>query len=252
MSPTRLVRAFVSDTPEYHRSFQTFLDHTDQKEKAFAWLSREVDGLPRRDRMIDAGAGTGILTARLAARFRELTAIEPNPSLVSALGKNCPAAQILSTPILGSDAPESDFVLCSHVLYYIREDEWAATVARMAGWVRAGGVLAVALQNPNTDCMKMVKHFIGRRLDLGTLARSQVLADRSRFTVRVDTVEASIEAASLTVASAVAEFMLNVLPMPSPPAWEDLERYVERHFRRPGGGYRFSCDQDFLRVARIA
>jgi hypothetical protein len=64
-----MVQSFDSTTPEYTRAFQTFLAHTDQKEQAMAWLDREVTALARRGTAIDAGAGTGKLTAWLVEHF---------------------------------------------------------------------------------------------------------------------------------------------------------------------------------------
>jgi hypothetical protein len=133
---------------------------------------------------------------------------------------------------------------------YIPRENWPATATTLVSWLRPGGMLAVGLQNPHTDCMRMLDHFVGERFDVRDLTRLPGINDARELDVRVETVEASIMAPNLDVACAVAEFMLNLLPMSEPPPWEDLERYVERHFRLSDGGYRMSCDQDFLRVAR--
>jgi hypothetical protein len=66
----RNVRRFDSTTAEVSQAFQTFLTHTDQKEQALDWLDREVSALGRRGTAIDAGAGTGTLTARLGEMLR--------------------------------------------------------------------------------------------------------------------------------------------------------------------------------------
>jgi hypothetical protein len=49
----------------------------------------------------------------------------------------------------------------------------------------------------------------------------------------------------------VAEFMLNLLPIATPPLRSALEKYVGREFAAPTGGYRFSCSQDFLAIRPI-
>lgn len=250
MSHPRTVRAFESDSAEYHHAFKTFLAHTDQKDKALDWLAREVDALPRRDRMIDAGAGTGKLTALFVERFNSVVAIEPNPSLVGELTATCPTAQVVPAAILDADPPgDADFVLCSHVFYYVPKKAWAATALTLQGWLAPGGVLAVAVQNPHTDCMKMAAHFHGgARVDLTELIPLTVAT--GRYDARIDTVPASIVAEDLDTACRVAEFVLNVFPLGPDIPWADLEAYVEANFRQPGGWYGMSCDQDFLRVAR--
>jgi SAM-dependent methyltransferase len=250
MLPRRVAR-FDSITPEYSRAFFTFLAHTDQKEKALEWLDREAGALPRRRTAIDAGAGTGKLTAWLAARFGTVIGVEPNPTLAAEFRTACPAAILIPAPILAADPrTAADFILCSHVFYYIPRTDWEANARRLIGWLSPGGVLAVAIQNPETDCMRMVNYFVGGRLDLKDLAGITESAPGGPYDVRLDTVEAYIQTDDLKTACEVAEFILNVVPMPNPPTWADLEGYVAGRFARPGGGYRYSCHQDFLRVAR--
>jgi trans-aconitate methyltransferase len=244
------VANFDPVTPEYTKAFHTFLAHTDQKEKALEWLDREVGALAQKRIAIDVGAGTGKLTAWLAKRFSTVIGLEPNPSLAAEFRTTCPTATLIPDTILAA-APgtSADFILCSHVFYYIPQQEWEAHVQRLISWLAPGGVLAITIQNPDTDCMRMVRHFIGRPLDLRELA-AFVSAPNGPYDVRLDTVEAYIRTEDLRTASEVAEFILNVLPMPNPPLWADLEKYVASHFSRPGGGYQYSCHQDFLAIAR--
>jgi hypothetical protein len=254
MSRPRLVRSFVSNTPEYHAVFAKFLAHTDQKENAFKWIRGEVESLPACSTLIDVGAGNGELTARLTPSFERVIAIEPSPSLGAELRVACPTAEVISTPFMDPIvASKANFILCSHVFYYIPRVEWEASLCRLITWLEVGGVLAVTIQNPQTDCMQMVRHFISRPHDLGELCRTVgELKAGVDFDARVETVPAHIEAEDLQTACEIAEFVLNVLPpIPSPPTWRELERYVDEHFRQPGGRYRYSAHQDFLRVARL-
>ncbi|WP_020474660.1 class I SAM-dependent methyltransferase [Zavarzinella formosa] len=250
MPPVHIAR-FDSATPAYSRAFHTFLSHTDQKEKALGWLTHEIESLPRKDTAIDAGAGTGKLTAWLSERFKTVIGVEPNPTLADDFRTACPQAVLIPETILTAElGTPADFILCSHVFYYVPRPDWEATVRRLIGWLAPGGMLAIALQNPDTDCMRMVDHFIGGRFDLGELAAVAGSAPGGPFDVRLDTVQAHIQTDDLQTACEIAEFVLNVLPMPSPPLWSDLEAYVAARFARPEGGYRLSCHQDFLRIVR--
>lgn len=247
----RTFTCFDSGTAEYSQAFHTFLSHTDQKEKAMGWLECEVASLGRRELAIDAGAGTGKLTAWLAGRFARVTAIEPNPTLADEFRKTCPTATLIRHPILIAEPDgAADFVLCSHVFYYLPRETWEAHLRRLMGWLAPGGVLAVAIQNPETDCMRMVDQFIGGRFALRELAATAASASGGPFHVRLDTVPARIRADDFQTACAIAEFVLNVLPMTNPPTWSALEEYVATRFAHPKGGYEMSCDQDFLRVQR--
>jgi hypothetical protein len=251
MSDQERVRVYDSRGPEYGEAFAVFLAHTDQKAKATAWLDEEVNRLGRRDVFIDAGAGNGKLTGWLQPRFRMTIAIEPNSSLRDELQNSCPAAEVLPVPIAEArPGSPADFVLCSHVFYYLDRGGWAEHLLRLTDWLGPGGVLAVALQNHETDCMRMLRHFTGQEFDLGALARSFAAEAQGRFAVRTDTVEAHIETDSFEAAYTVAEFMLNLLPLRRPPQRTELEAYVRDHFHRGRERYRFSCHQDFLRVCR--
>jgi hypothetical protein len=193
------------------------------------------------------------VTAWFSEQFDRTIAIEPNPSLRAELIQECPAAAVLAERILDAKVADSgDLILCSHVFYYIDVSEWMAHLRRLVSWLASGGVLVLAVQNENTDCMRMLDHFLGRRFPLSALAR-QFQAERGgSYEVLIETVPAKIETSDLASAYAVAEFMLNLLPMPDPPARDSLEKYVHAHFERPDGSFRFSCDQDFVQIWRGA
>jgi SAM-dependent methyltransferase len=247
-----LLNVYDSQGDEYSRAFGVFLAHTDQKVKAAAWLEQEVNGLASRDVFIDAGAGNGQLTAWLAPQFRKTIAIEPSPSFWEGLQKSCPGAELLPVPIAQArPSSQADFVLCSHVFYHIDQAHWAENLRYLASWLRPGGVLALALQNHKTDCMRMLHHFTGKELDLGALARAFANDAQGQFDVRTETVEAHIQTGSFEAAYIIAEFILNDLPHSHPLLRVELERYIRAHFHS-NGNYRLSCHQDFLRIRRRA
>src|SRR5262245_22126525 len=142
------VKIYDSQGDEYSRAFGVFLAHTDQKVKANAWLENAVDELTSRNVFIDAGAGTGQLTRFLQQRFLQTIAIEPNPCLRVELQRLCPEAEVLAVPIaVARPRLPADFVLCSHVFYYIDRKLWMKNIRALASWLGPGGVLAIALQN---------------------------------------------------------------------------------------------------------
>lgn len=246
------ITRFESDSPEYTAAFHTFLSHTDQKEQARAWLDREITALTRRGIAIDAGAGNGKLTAWVAERFQSVIGIEPNHTLGAEFRVACPESLLIQEKIVDA-VPEiaADFVLCSHVFYYLRRESWEMNLLRLMEWLAPGGVLAVAIQNPETDCMRMIGHFVpGGRFGLQELFATAESAPGGTWRVRLDTVPARILVGDLETACRIAEFVLNASPMINPPAWEEIEAYVAAHFARPDGSFEMSCDQDFLRIER--
>jgi len=245
MADSAQVNVYDSRSDAYHDAFAVFLRCTDQKTNARRWLDDLVDQLPKRRVLVDAGAGNGLVTAWLLDRFQRTIAIEPNPSLNADLRSACPSAEILGVPILQAAPGEvADLVLCSHVLYYIPQNEWQAHVRHMASWLAPGGALVIVLQNPDTDCMRMLDHFLGRHFDLGQVA--DMVGKEGRYQAKRHLVPAHVTTSRLDEAFIVAEFMLNLLPISQPPSREALKEYVMKNFQTPEGGFRFSCHQDFL------
>src|SRR5271166_2318090 len=129
---------YAHDQPEYARAFETFVTPTDQKTKAIGWLTGWVNGLRSHGLFVDAGAGEGSMTAALAKLFDRTIAIEPNSALRAELARRCPEAEIVEAPIGEARiASSADFVLCSHVLYYIPQNDWTDTLERLTSWLGA-------------------------------------------------------------------------------------------------------------------
>jgi hypothetical protein len=249
MDRSTLVNVYDSRSAAYQRAFQVFLDHTDQKARARDWLDLLVRSLPARDLFVDAGAGNGKVTAWFTDQFQRTVAIEPNPHLCEELRRTCPTAEVLPETILAAQPPTSaNLVLCSHVFAYLPRAEWMLHLESLASWLGSGGVLVVALQNHQTDCTRMLDRFLGLRFNLSELASQFQAARGDDYEVELETVPAQVVTTDFEAAYTVAEFMLNVLPIAQPPARGDLEAYVREHLAAPGGGYRFSCDQDFLQI----
>jgi trans-aconitate methyltransferase len=248
------VTGYDSQSEAYRAAFAVFLAHTDQKTTAFAWLDRLVRALPARNTFIDVGAGNGALTARFLPAFGRTIAIEPSPSLGEELRRACPRAEVLPHFILDAHPEaEADFVLCSHVFYYVPAGQELDHLRRLVSWLAPGGVAVVALQNPRSDGMRMTTHFYPHPLpDLAELGAAFRKQDGGRHEVSVETVRAKVETADFADAFTIAHFMVSNFTLTRPLRRAELEGYVREYFAQPGGGFRFSCDQDFLTVRRPA
>ncbi|MEV6841255.1 methyltransferase domain-containing protein [Streptomyces sp. NPDC051133] len=256
LSPSPTVQVFDSLSASYREAFEAFLAHTDQKVNAQAFLSRVVSGLPSRRLFIDVGAGEGGTTRHLAPDFLRTVAVEPSVHLHEALGRACPQAVIVAEPVADAKITErADLVLCSHVLYYLPRAEWVATVARMLEWVTDGGELVVMLQNPGSDCMRMLRHFTGVAFDLAALRRELVAAGACpTAAASVEPVPAMVRTPDADTAVTIAEFMLNLVPLSqlsALPTRAELHEYVARYFAAEDGGFAFSSTQDCLRLRKV-
>ena len=242
------IQIFDSQGEAYKRAFQMFLDHTDQKRNAKRFLQKLVDGLPNRNVFIDAGAGNGEVTKSFAPAFDRTIAIEPNLHLLTQLKQAVPQAETIAEPILVADPKaQGDFVLCSHTLYYIPAEEWLAHLDRLVSWMSPTGVTVVIVQNRDTACVAMLDHFFGHRFDLQQLAQEFRGKHGDRYDAVITTDPAHVETREPASAYAIAEFMLNLLPISRPPARQDVENYLAKHCLTDGV-YRLSVHQDILQI----
>ena len=250
MLKSELIQVFDSQGEAYKRAFQIFLDHTDQKRNAKRFLQKVVDGLPERTVFIDAGAGNGEVTKAFTGGFDRTIAIEPNQHLLAQLRRAIPQAEAIGAPILAADPKaQGDFILCSHTLYYIPPDQGMAHLERLVSWMSPNGVTVVIVQNRGTSCMAMLDHFFGYRFDLEALAAAFREKHGDRYDVVTALDPAHVETNEPATAYAVAEFMLNLLPITRPPTRQDVEAYLAAHCAADGL-YRLSVHQDFLQIRR--
>jgi hypothetical protein len=249
MTHQERIRIFDSQGEAYKQAFQIFLDHTDQKRNAKQWLQAVVDRLPARSVFIDAGAGNGELTQTFASAFTRTIAIEPNVYLREQLEQRIPTAQAIGLPILAAQpVAQGDLVLCSHTFYYIPPEEWLAHLERLVSWMSLTGLTIVVLQHLESGCMNMVHHFFGHRFELRRTAEAFRAKHGNQYDVVTTLDPAHVETRNLDKAYAVAEFMLNLLEVKSPPTKQDVEAYLQDNFATKDGGYRIPVHQDFLQI----
>jgi SAM-dependent methyltransferase len=241
---------YAHDQPEYARAFGTFLTHTDQKAKAIGWLTDFVDGLRSRGLFVDAGAGEGSTTGALARLFNQTIAIEPNDALRVELARRCSQAVILGVPI--SEAlitSPADFVLCSHVLYYIPQNDWIDTLERLASWLSPDGAAVVLLANHGADVMALPREFFGRNFDLAPVVQ-EFKTRHNDWEVLMDTLNCEVVVEDLESACTLTRFFLSDYPNWGTGVTRSrVQEYVLSHFTDPRG-YRMSCDQDVLLLRR--
>lgn len=139
-------------------------------EAAVRWALEPVrDRQPVR--VADIGAGTGKLTATLAGRGAEVTAVEPDPQMLAELRRTMPAVR--SVPGSAEEIPlpdaSLDAVLAGQAMHWFDMDRALPEIARV---LRPGGVLA-GLWNVDDDRVGWVADLsaISRRKSSPTLLR---------------------------------------------------------------------------------
>ncbi|WP_161500740.1 class I SAM-dependent methyltransferase [Embleya scabrispora] len=243
-------------TDDYRRAFELFLAGSDEKAVTHAHLLALVERLPRRSVFLDIGAGSGATTRYLGSHFERAVAIEPSKYMRDALRRTYPEAEVLSDPVETAEPGVlADFALCSHMFYFLPASQYLPTVRRLLGWVRPGGELVLILQNPNNECMRLVRHFFDIRFDLSSTANALRTGHEDLVgSCTLETLPVRFHADNLADTLAVAEFMANVPDLaerPTRPTRKDLEQYVLKHFADPDGtGFTITHDHDIVRIRR--
>src|SRR5579863_8676628 len=92
-------------------------------------LGRDLAGL----RVLDLGAGTGKLTALLAARGADVTAVEPDEAMLEELCRRVPSVRALRAPAEAIPLADGsvDAVLCAQSLHWFDQSRAMPEIARV-------------------------------------------------------------------------------------------------------------------------
>jgi SAM-dependent methyltransferase len=112
---------------------------------ALAPVAAEVSGL----RVVDLGAGTGILTEVLTGLGADVTAVEPDEAMRAEFRRRLPAARLLAGSAEDIPLPDgsADAVLCGQAMHWFDLDRALPEIAR----VLAGGGVLAGLWNNDDD-----------------------------------------------------------------------------------------------------
>ena len=141
-------------------------------------------------------------------------------------------------------------MLCSHVLYYIPQNDWTDALERLTSWLGAYGAVVVLLANSNADVIALLRDFFGKKVDL-TAAVQEFKIRHDDFEILTQTLNCEVVVDDLESACTLTRFFLSDYP-----DWgrtvtrRRVEEYVRSHFTDPRG-YRLSCDQDALLLRRV-
>ncbi|OGW54908.1 MAG: hypothetical protein A2Y81_10835 [Nitrospirae bacterium RBG_13_43_8] len=140
----------MEEDAEYQRQLNLFSRSSTEKGIELVKIGEIISGLAKRKYFLDIGAGGGDLTIPVSQSFDETTIVEPNVKQADFLKKRCPRFNIYNDSWENVDLTPMrfDFILCSHVLYYIKEDQWLSTIKKMYAHLEEGGCIAVVLQSP--------------------------------------------------------------------------------------------------------
>lgn len=113
-----------------------------------------IGPMPQPRRVLDLGAGTGILTASLATRAASVVAVDPDAGMLAELQHRLPGVEVRLGDAEAIPLPDSavDAVIVGQAFHWFDPDAAMPEIARV---LRQGGVLA-ALWNSDDDDLEWV------------------------------------------------------------------------------------------------
>ncbi len=148
-SATKVWDRLTSDAP-VSRIRQTVREGRDRMRATM--LSRLPDDL-RGCRVLDAGCGTGVMTAELATRGAEVVAVDISPQLIAIAQNRLPAALAPRVTFAAGDMTDAahgkfDFVMAMDSLIYYAAPDIGSILDRLGRRTRGGIVFTVAPKTP--------------------------------------------------------------------------------------------------------
>jgi SAM-dependent methyltransferase len=155
-------------------------------EAAIRWCLAPVsDAQPVR--VVDLGAGTGILTGALVQLGADVIAVEPDQAMLAELRRQLPAARAVEGSAEALPLPDRsvDAVLCGQAMHWFDMDRALPEIARV---LTPGGVLA-GLWNVDDDR-------VGWVAELAAISQSKTTLSHWRATPETDTEQDVLRAGS--------------------------------------------------------
>jgi len=166
----------MEEDGEYQRQLALFSQSSTEKGIELVRIGETIARLARRRSFLDIGAGGGHLTIPISTSFDATTVVEPNARQAAYLRRRCPQFRIINDAwdnvALGSE--RFDFILCSHVLYYIAEGKWLDTIAKMYTHLDDRGCLAIVIQSPIGEVAEFFNYFTDYDVNILSLWRDLI------------------------------------------------------------------------------
>lgn len=166
----------MEDEADYQQQLQTFTQCSSEKGIELLKIGEVIASLPDRRRFLDIGAGGGHLTIPIAQQFEETTIVEPNTKQAERFCRRHPSFYVhtASWTEVNLNFEYFDLILCSHVLYYIPDGAWLATIERMYRHLSRDGCIIIVVQAPLGEVAQFFKLFAAYDVPILELTRDLI------------------------------------------------------------------------------
>ncbi|MBM4271860.1 MAG: class I SAM-dependent methyltransferase [Deltaproteobacteria bacterium] len=240
----------MEEDAEFQRQLNLFVRSSTEKGIELVKIGESIAALPRRRSFLDIGAGGGDLTIPVSQSFDETTIVEPNEKQAHFFRRRCPHFKIYDDYWEKVDlaAKRFDFILCSHVLYYIPEGRWVETIEKMHAHLEPGGRIAIVLQSPLGEVARFFNQFT--RYDVNILELwGDLIRKYGDEAIEVRYFMNEIWTDSLDDMVTIALFLL--IDRRFRDYEEGIRRYIESH-HKVADGYRIMQDEILLLIKKTS
>jgi SAM-dependent methyltransferase len=166
----------MEEDREYKHQLECFVKSSTEKGIELVKIGELIARLAQRQSFLDIGAGGGDLTIPVSQSFEKTTVVEPNEIQADYLRRRCPRFAIINDYFDRADLGQQrfDFILCSHVLYYIPEGRWLETIAKMYSHLEKDGCIALIIQSPIGAVAEFFRHFTNYEVNILELWRKLI------------------------------------------------------------------------------
>ncbi len=238
----------MEDDVEYQRQLALFARCSTEKGIELLKIGEIIAELGHRRYFLDIGAGGGDLTIPTSQSFAHTTVVEPDEKQASFLSRRCPDFEVYNDLWRNVDlgSKRYDFILCSHVLYYIGQSDWLTTIDKMYTHLEPGGRIAIVLQSPIGEVADFFNQFAHYDVQILELWRDliQRYGDNA---IEVRYFMNEIWAESLEDMVTIGLFLL--IDPRFKENKEEMRQYFESHHKVPEG-YRLMQDEILLVVKK--
>lgn len=239
----------MEEEAEYKRQLDLFAKSSTEKGIELLKIGEIIAGLRKREKFLDIGGGGGDLTVPISQSFGETTLVEPNAKQTAMFQKRFPDVKVHNDVWEMVDLGKQcfDFILCSHVLYYIEKGKWLSTIEKMYGHLEDGGAIAIILQSPVGEVARLFHHFTHYDVNILELWE-QLIQCYGKKVVEMRYFTHEIWTENAEDMLDIALFLL--LDRKFRKKTDEIKDYLERHHKTESG-YRLLQDNIFLTLRKV-
>ena len=204
----------------------------------YLFLKEILPKIKTKNNLLEVGVGSGVFLKWYGKKFSEITVIDNSKTILENLNfknKILPSKTNLNKRceiIENASLPENyfDFCVLSHVLYYVKRDQWSELISNIYNSLKQDGVIVIIFGDGYEGKAKLLWDFGEKTFDFNGFARACLSKYKGNMTMY--NVAEDFHAKSLRHMLHIAGFLM--LDINVTTSREILEEYIKINYERNG------------------